>query len=139
MLSKNIGAYLDSTNMTTGMIVKNADAETINGVGIDRLGKNSCVVFARAGVASPAPSSFTFDVHIEESDAQGSGFADPTATHDLTQIVADSTGAYLDVDLSSFKRYVRVVSITTLTGGSSPKLPVAAGIILGGADTLPVV
>ncbi len=138
MLNKNIGAYLDATNLSTGMIVKNSAAETIDGVGIDRLGKNSCVVWARAGVASPAPSSFTFDVHLEESDAQGSGFADPTATHDLTQIVADSTGAYIDVDLSSFKRYIRIESVVTLTGGSSPKLPIAAGIILGGADTLPV-
>jgi predicted S18 family serine protease len=120
------------------MIVANAGSETINGTGIDRRGKNSCVVFAKAGTATGSPSSFTFDVEIEHSTAQGSGFADPSTSHDLTQITANGGSAYLDIDLSGYNRYVRVNATVALTGGSSPKLPIAVGIILGGSDTLPV-
>jgi hypothetical protein len=55
----------------------------------------------------------------------------------LAALTANNTEAEVNVDLSGLKRYVRVVTTVTFTAGTSPAIPVAAAVVLGGAESLP--
>lgn len=133
--NNNIGAYI---NAVEGILPKAASSETINGASIDRLGYDSCVLHVLTGAATGSPSAQTADFKIQDS-ADGTTFADVSSeTSAIDQITADNTDGELDLDLSGLRRYIRVVCVVALTGGTSPTWPVAASVALGGSDTLPV-
>lgn len=115
-------------------------AGTVNGAYIDRLGFDSCVLEAVAGAATGGPSGQTLDARLQHSDATGSGFVDfvPGAAGSgaVAQIAADSTRKRKSIDLRGAKRYIRVVNVVALTGGTTPTWPNYVGVILGGADSL---
>ena len=133
-LQRNVGASLK-----TGKAFKPvaSAAATINGDGIDRLGFSSAVLHHQCGDATGSPSAQSVATRLQHSDAQGSGFADVSPAVTLTALTANNTDAERDVDLTGLKRYIRLVSVVTFTGGSSPAIPVAATITLGGPEALP--
>lgn len=138
MLQTNIGAYVKNAK---GINPANQAAGTINGPAIDRTGYNSCVLHHACGAATGAPSARTVDAKLQHSDASGSGFTDfvPGAAGSgaAAQLVADNTEAEKDIDLTTAKQYIRVVEVVAFTAGTSPAIPVAATVTLGGKDTLP--
>jgi hypothetical protein len=129
----NIGGFISPRE---GIPPADYTAGATNGTGIDRTGYLSCTIFAQTGVASGSPSAQTVNVKLQDS-ADNSTFADVTGQA-LTEISADSTTGQLDVDLGTLKQYIRLVSTVAFTGGSTPAWDVAASVILGGSDTLPV-
>ena len=108
------------------------------GTGIDRMGYSSCLLVVETGAASGTPSPQTCDCKLQESSDDGSpdAYADISGAA-ITQITADNGRAHVSVNLAGCERYIRAITTVSLTGGSSPKWPVAAEIILGGADNLP--
>jgi hypothetical protein len=150
MIERNIGAYIKASK---GINPANTSAGTVNGAAIDRAGIgggtlfHSCVLHGACGAATGSPSAQTVDNKLQDSADGSTGWADITGASTgwaditgaaLTQLTADNGEAEKDVDLSSAKRYIRVVNTVDFTGGTSPAIPVAAEVVLGGSEQLPV-
>lgn len=110
-------------------------AGTVNGSAINRQGFLSAVLHCAAGAASGAPTAQTVDAKLQDSADGSTGWADITGAA-ITQLTADNSEAQVDVDLGTAKKFIRAVVDVGFTGGTSPSIPVAATVILGGADTL---
>lgn len=127
-----------------GGIIKPVAAVTANSSGttnssaIDRLGYESAVLFHAGGAASGSPTAQTADSKLQDSADGSTSWGDISGAA-ATQLTADSTSARVSVNLRDLttKRYVRVVNVVALTSGTTPKWPVQATVILGGAATLP--
>ena len=134
---KNIGGYITTQK---GTEPANQVAGTVNGAAIDRaaLGMpQSATLVGACGAASGTPTAQSVDFKLQHSDASGSGYADLSGAA-VTQMTADDQLEYVDVDLSSAKRYIRVVEVVAFTGGSTPAIPTSSQVILGGAERLPL-
>jgi len=130
----NVGA---TVKVVTGVSPVASAAATINGVAVDRRDFGSAVLTHFAGAATGAPTAQTAATKLQESDTSGGTFTDVTgaAPSDLT---VDDTDSSVDVDLTGVKRFVRVVTTVSFTGGTSPTLPVGAALVLGGSVDAPV-
>ncbi|MHB8053680.1 MAG: hypothetical protein ACYDH3_00285 [Candidatus Aminicenantales bacterium] len=81
--------------------------ETGTGIAIGPTGRARAYLFATAKVGSP-----TLDVHLEESDTLGSGYADiPGAAFEQVSAAGVKT-----IDFRATKKYVRYVAVL---GGST--------------------
>jgi len=106
-------------------------AGTATGTGIDCRGYDEALIILALGVI---PSNGTVDVHIEESDALGSGYADITDA-DFAQKVA-GTGALTYVgriNLRGRKRYIRAINVV-----ANQTVPMSAVAVLSQAQINPV-
>jgi hypothetical protein len=115
-------------------------AGAANGAAVDRhaLGLPLSVVLAvRVGDIEGAPSAQTIDAKIQDSADGSTGWADITGAA-ITQITAANTAAFKDVDLTSARRHVRTVVTVGFTGGASPNAAVAAALVFGPGNALPV-
>ncbi len=130
---KDIGAFIKAQ---AGINPQDSAAATINGAAIDRQDFDSCVLHAACGAASGTPTAQTVDAKLQDSPDGSTGWAD-IAGAAITQLAADNAEAEVDVDLSGAKRYIRAVVTVGFTGGITPKIPVAASVVLGGARALP--
>lgn len=130
------------------IVPTNAAAGTITGDAIERSGfQGDCTFTVMHGVVSGSPSAYTVNAHVEES-ADNSTWTDV----DLAADVADGDDAIdefnddsttegiqtLRIKLENRMKYLRMVMVVGFTGGSSPKVPVAATFDLSGARELPV-
>lgn len=112
-------------------------AATINGPSIDRQGFLSAVLGLQVGAASGGPTAQPVDAALEDS-ADGTTFAAVSPAVNLPQLTADNTASEVDVDLVRLRQFIRVVVTVAFTGGAAPAIDVAAPIVLGGADVVPV-
>jgi hypothetical protein len=121
---------------------------TLNGAAIDRMlttggneGYYSCVLTGGCGAATGTPTTQTYDVKLQDSADGSTGWADFTdedGNGAITQITADDTnGTTGNVNLKSAKGFIRFVEIVAFTGGTSPDIPHACNVVLGGARVLP--
>lgn len=133
-LQRNIGAAIKTVKAYKP---RASAAATINGDAIDRLGFASAVLHHQCGDATGGPSAQTVNTKLQHSDASGSGFADVSPAVSLTELSSNDGAAEKDVDLSGMKRYIRLVTTVAFTAGTSPAIPVAASVTLGGAEALP--
>lgn len=143
-LNKDIGGYLKSV---IGTPVIASAAATVNGAAIDREGHQSCVLLCQGGAATGSPSGQTANFKIQHDAVSGGSYADYTppqggqvgaaAAAAIAEQSADDFLVKLDVNLAGAKRYIRVVSVVTLAGGSSPLWPISSAILLGPKDELP--
>lgn len=115
----------------------NAPAGTITGSAIDRQGFLSAIFHVACGAASGSPTARTVDAKLQDSADGSTGWADISGAA-IAQITADNSEQEINVDLSGVKRYIRAVVTVGFTGGTSPAIPVAATVVPGGADALPV-
>lgn len=147
MLQTDIGAYLEPA---LGIAPLAYSAGTTNGTGIDRLNTPSGQVYQYysgmlveiVGVTTGAPTSFTVDAKIQDS-ADNSVFADykPDGVNvaAIPTIVAASTVSRINFNLTTARRYLRVVQVVAFVGGASPTVAAGAAVILGGADRVATV
>ena len=132
-LSHDIGAFV---NVQANPVPTGA-AGTVNGAAVDRQDYLSCVLLLTAGSATGTPSTQTANAKIQDSADGSTGWADLTGAA-VTELDTDDTESYVDVDLHAAKRYIRVVQVLALSGGSSPTWPIASVLVLGGDRVLPV-
>jgi hypothetical protein len=138
-MHRSMSAIGEELKVVKGQDPQNASAGTTNGPAIDRRGYGSCVLHHACGVASGAPASRTVDTKLQDSADGSTGWNDyvpPTGTAAATQLVADSTEAEKDVDLSGAKGFIRTVRVVAFTGGTTPAIAVQASVTLGGATTV---
>jgi hypothetical protein len=110
-------------------------AATINGSAVDRFGSSqgadSAVLHVACGAATGSPSAQTVDGKLQDSADGSTDWQDIGDA--ITQLTADDTsGESPGINLSNKRRYVRSVVTVGFTGGSTPAIPVAATICLGG-------
>lgn len=127
--------------MAIGLVPAARSAGTANGTGVDRTGFHSMVLEAVTGAATGSPSAQTLDVKLQHS-ADNSSWSDfqpegTAASGAVAQIAADSTRKRKSINLTGAKQYVRAVGVTAFTGGTSPTLPSAVVMVLGGAVEQP--
>ena len=120
-------------------VLPQAATGNVNGATIDRFIHNmalSCVLHQVAGASSGAPTAISLSAKLQHSpdgttwtDYIAPGTATVAATPALSAI---NTEASVSIDLASAYRYIRAVSLLTLTGGTTPTLLTATDIVLGG-------
>ncbi|MDE3016333.1 MAG: hypothetical protein KGI29_05350 [Pseudomonadota bacterium] len=139
---RNIGAIVVPV---TGVFPQNAAAGTINGASIDRMLHNmagSCVLHQVVGAETGAPTAASVQTKLQDSPDNSTwsdykaGTATVQETAALTAANSENTAA---IDLTGANRFIRPVTIISFTGGTSPEIQVAAGIILGGERELAAV
>ena len=114
---------------------QNIGAATVNGIAVDTKGFANLMAVAEVGAAEGSPSAQTFNAKLQEADTSGGSYTDITGAA-ITEITADDKSAQiqlLGLGTGTLKRFVRIVVVTTLTGGSTPKIEVAGIILLGQA------
>lgn len=131
--SKNIGAFIRSN---IGILPQTALAGTFTGPSVDRQDFDSAVIHGMTGAATGTPTTQSVIYKLQDS-ADDSSFED-VANVDLAAMIADNDNGELDVNLSGLRRYVRLAAVVAFTGGSSPAIPIAATLTLGGARSRPV-
>ena len=106
-------------------------ATTVTGTGIDCRGYDEALIELAVGVI---PSDGTLDVHIEESDALGSGYADITGAVFAQKAAANGSLSYVGrINLRQRKQYIRAIAVI-----ANQTIPFWVGAILSQAQINPV-
>lgn len=128
-------------SIASGTPPADSAAGTVTGAAIDRLGFSSMVLEAETGAVTGAPSAQTLDAKVTHCDTSGGSYTDfvPGAAGSgaVAQITAASTRKRKSIDLSGAKQYLKIVTVTAFTGGTTPKMANCVKVILGGAVEKP--
>jgi len=135
-----------AVKLLIGLAAKaNADADSESGTALDSQAyeqANSGLVTINVGAATGSPSSFSIVYTLEHSSDNSSWSTAPGA---LTGARADATktvtaaGVYsIPFEPGHLKRYWRVSRAVSITGGSSPKVPNGASVLLGDGRKSPM-
>ena len=133
-----IGSHINATKGGVPAILSGTDAGT-DQTGFDRTGYGSGVLAVNVGAATGTPDSFTVDMKIRHCDTVNGSYADftpNTGSAAITQMTAAGF-ASVNVNLLGAKQFVCVKTAVAFVGGASPKVPIAASFVLGGAVTEP--
>jgi hypothetical protein len=120
-------------------------AATINGTSIDRQKHSmplSCILRTSTGAETGAPSGVSVQStlqHSPDNSTWANFLYDGTNTAQGAAITAVNSDQNYPIDLALANRYLRVVTVISFTGGTSPTIGVNAGLILGGEQTLAAV
>lgn len=137
----NIGSYVVPV---TGVFPQNAAAGTINGASIDRQAHNlpnSCVLHQVVGAETGAPTTASVQTTLQHSpdNSTWSNFEIGTTVQQTAALAAANSENTAAIDLGGAYRFIRPVTVVAFTGGTSPEIQVAAGVVLGGERELPAV
>lgn len=138
---RNIGSLVVPV---TGVFPQNAAAGTINGASIDRVQHNlagSCVLHQVVGAETGAPTTVSVQTTLQHSpdNSTWSNFEIGTTVQQTTALTAANSENTAAIDLTGAYRFIRPVTVVAFTGGTSPEIQVAAGVILGGERELAAV
>jgi hypothetical protein len=126
----------DNLRQKVGIIPAAQAAGTVNGPAIDRSNARDCVVMVSTGAVTGAPSTQTVAAKIQDSDDGSTGWND-LAGGAVPNITIANGQAELDYGLLQAKKFIRVVSTVSFTGGTAPTIQVAAAVALGDSVFLP--
>jgi len=112
-------------------------AATIEGAAINLNysagGGESVVLHVACGAATGGPSAQTVDGKIEQSADGSTSWTDVGDA--ITQLTGDDEdGESPGINLSTLQKYIRANIVVGFTGGSTPTIPVAATLVIGGRD-----
>lgn len=103
-----------------------AAAGTTTGTGVDRRGYEMLTMIFQLGAVTG--TSVTIDVHLEESDASGSGYTDiPGAVFSTKTETSDNSITFGIINGRYLKRYIRAVMVVA---GTSPVVAYNALVML---------
>lgn len=137
-LMQNIGAFLKPPAVTHFNIPLAAGAATRTSTVLDRTEFDSCRIFLVTGAATGSPDAVTADLKLRQSASSDGSSPSDVTSGSVTQLTSLTSGiSYVDIDLRGAKQYVFLSETVTLTGGSSPKLPIVSGVIFGGSRSNP--
>jgi hypothetical protein len=115
-----------------------------NGDAINRTGMQSCKLIADIGAATGTPTTIAVDCKLQHSADGSTGWADYTdpdtgAVAAITQSTTGNEVKQVNVNLKGAYNYIRTVTTVAFTGGTTPAVPVAQGVALGGDNVEPAV
>jgi hypothetical protein len=126
----NIGAHLKSDCSA----LSGAATSAVTGNAVQRVGPgynySSCQLVVGTGASTGSPSAISVAGKLQDS-ADGSTNWNDVPGAAITPIVASNSQATGNFILEGCASYVRVVVTPTLTGGSSPAIPVAGCLVIG--------
>ena len=134
-MSKKLG---ESAKVTAGIAPNTFAAGALTPIVIDRFGFEDAIVHLKVGAASGTPTAQSVSLKVQTGDASGGADMADVTDATLAALTTDNAEAQLDLDLAGYKRYLQVVPTVTLTGGTTPKIPVAVAVVLGKPMTIPV-
>lgn len=127
----------ESAKVTAGINPAALSAGSANGIILDRFGFYDAIVHLKVGAVTGSPTAQGVALKVQTGDqSDGSDFADVTGDA-IAALTANSAEAELNLDLNPYKRYFRVVTTTTFTGGTTPAIPVAVSVVLGSPRSIP--
>lgn len=134
----DIGSHINCTKGGVPAIASGTDAGTTQ-TGFDRTGFESCVLAANVGAATGTPDSFTVDMKLQHSDVVGSGYVDFTPNTGSAAIAQATAAGFksVNINLLGAKQFIAVKTTVAFVNGTSPKVPIAATLVMGGAVTEP--
>ena len=138
---RNIGALIVPV---TSVFPESASAGTINGTSIDRTLHNlanSCVLHQVTGAETGAPTTASVQTKLQHSpdNSTWSDYQIGTTVQETAALTVANSENTAAIDLTGAYRFIRPVTIVAFTGGTSPAIEVAAGVILGGERELAAV
>jgi hypothetical protein len=127
----NIGAHIQSDCSAFSGSANSA----VTGAAVQRQGPgyryDSGQLVVATGTATGSPSTISVTGKLQDSADGSTGWADVLGTA-ITAIVAQNSQTSINFIARGCNPYLRVVITPTLTGGSSPAIPVIGVLILGG-------
>lgn len=121
---------------STILPIEKASAAAATGVAVDTSGFGDGVVVITVGAATGAPTAQSVAGKLQESADGSTGWTDITGAA-ITAITTNDKTSEIKVALNSrvaHLRYIRAVVTPTLTGGTTPTIPVSAVVILGNPE-----
>ncbi len=139
----NIGEYIktvinvvspSATAEVTGQAV-----QIVGQTGGENFAYRSAQIALQIGAPAGAPTALSVTAQLETSPDGMSGWSAFTDLrgHGLITLAAASTAATANVLIQGAQAYLRLAVTPTFTGGTSPSVPVAGVIVLGGASQNP--
>lgn len=129
----NIGELVE---LVKGINPVDSAAATINGPSVNRNTKGgaSGVLHLATGATTGAPTSFTVDAKLQDSD-DDVAFADvPSASvAQITAVDSDAETGNIKFRDQPGRKFLRAVVTVAFVGGTTPTIAVAATIALGGS------
>jgi hypothetical protein len=138
-LMKNIAGY---ALVASSVAPVASAAATINGASIDRSKHNmplSAIMHTATGAETGAPTGVSVQSTLQHApdNATWTNFLyDGSTTAQGAAITAVNTDQNYAVDLTLAQRYVRVQTVISFTGGTSPTVGLAAQLVLGGEQVV---
>lgn len=140
-LLTNIGSYIK----TVINVFSASATAAMTGAAIQIVGPGyqykSAQLALYLGDATGSPSAVSVVAKVQQS-ADGStnwtDYADVYGVGSVTNAAASSEVSQ-NIILQGAQAYIRLVATPTLTGGTSPAIPLAAAIVLGGSSEMPAV
>lgn len=121
------------------------DIKVTNTDGIDRLGYNSAKLIISANATLGATETLDFDVELSQSE-DDSTYTTPVASYTAETLLEGGAGGStesgileLDIDLSSYDRYLKIGITGDLSASDTDTADWQAVLILGGATEVPTV
>jgi len=142
VIQHNIGAVVVEA---TSIFPVASAAATVNGVSIDRFAHQnplSCVLHTAVGAESGAPSGVSVQSTLQHAPDNSTWTTfKPDGVNNATgaAITAVNTDQNYSVDLALAYRYLRVQTVVSFTGGTSPTIGLTADLVLGGEQLLAAV
>ena len=120
--------------------VASGEGAAIDGYTINRKGCSSGVFSVQVGDASGTPTRFgiTFKVQHKSGEESWADASGQTKTFSGETSVTTNQQYMIASDFRALGRYVKLVGTPTFTDGSSPKIQIAATVVVGEADVVPV-
>ncbi len=123
--------------MEVGVIPEDTVAATVVGAAIDRRSATgsgaSAVMIISCGAATGGPSAQSVIATMQDS-ADGSSDWQDIGSVAATLTADDTSAATPNINLVAVRKFIRGEAIVSFTGGSTPSIPVAAIICIGGRE-----
>lgn len=137
--SRNIGGSVTTKKGLRAQSSTGAAAFSLVGTSINKetAGYQSALFHVSTGAKSGAPTTVAVDAKLQESD-DGAAWTDAAATPSnplvaITQITDQNQDRWLEIDLSPYKKFVRLAHQVAFTGGAGPAILLDSEVVLGGA------
>ena len=138
LIQRDIGHLIRPVNSVRP---QSSGAATINGGSVDRFLHNlplSAVMRTALGAVSGAPTSFTVQSTLQHApdNATWTNYAPLGTTVQGAVLAAANADDLVAVNLSSAQRYLRVQTVITFVGGTSPAVLVMSDLIVSGEQEI---
>jgi hypothetical protein len=139
-LITDIGAYIKALIN----ILSTAATAEVDGAAIQLIGPGydyqSAVISVAVGTPSGSPTSFSVAANIQDSPDGSTSWADfNLPSGQITPIAAANGQATAKINVRGSRGFIRAKAVPTFVGGTSPAIPIAATVVLGGTTEHPAI
>lgn len=125
-------------------VTASASGKLTTGVVVDRMGKRSGVLAVAIGTITGSPTAVKLKIEVTTCDTSTGTYAAADADYvvpggAIEMIVTSDTTYTINLDLIGQKQYIKLVPTVTITGGTSPTVPITGtALVLGDPTKTPV-